>query len=91
MKKDHLKIEILQNIIACEDEDVLQRLNEILQNYNVAEDPAEEYPSKNFTKTQIPDSYYIDLVKEYIDFLNGNLNTKSWQEVRSALEENNGL
>ncbi len=91
MDKQKLKKQLLQKIIFCDDEEVLRKLNKILQDSSVAEDPTEAYKIENNPDFQVPDLFYSTLKKDYEDFLNGKLTAKSWQEVRSTLEEKNGI
>lgn len=91
MDKEKLKIKLLQKIIACNDEEVLRKLNKIFQDYFVAEDPSEAYKLENQSDSPVSDLLYSDLKKDYEDFRNGKLTAKSWEEVRSTLEEKYGI
>ena len=92
MEKNKLKITLLEKIIACDDENTLKRVEEILLGVS---ETGEEYGLGE--KTVTSDKFSIspeqeeELMRRYEDHLQNNGKSFTWEEVRKNLKDSYGF
>jgi len=89
MEKNALKIELLQKIIACEDEDLLKQIEELLLEVN-AKEPGEDYEVEN--RKSLLSKEQLEEIKRRSEALKtGKEKAIPWEEVRKDLEKKYGF
>lgn len=104
MDLDQLKIELIQKIIFCEDENLLRKIDQLLDEYSSEVNEEEE---KYFSEEKISahnldvqeemDSLSIsaeqeeELAERYERYLRDGGKSFSWEEAREFIREENGF
>lgn len=86
MDLNQMKIELLQRIISCEDENMLREIKQILdENSSEVREEGDKYSVE--VGNVIPDGYYQSLEADYEKYKRGELSTSSWDEVKKKLQD----
>ncbi|MCX2839482.1 hypothetical protein OQ279_15140 [Salinimicrobium sp. MT39] len=88
MEKDKLKLELLEKIIACENEVILKKVEELL--FGVSE-AGEEYGLDAYTELSqelsISAEQEEELMRRYEDHLQSRGKSYTWEEVKKNLND----
>lgn len=105
MDLNQLKIELIQKIISCEDENILRTIKQILdENPSEVKEEGEKYsikPSAELDREfpyeqedgflNINEEQEEELLRRYQDHLEGGGRSLSWEEVRKNIHERHGF
>lgn len=92
MEKDKLKLELLERIIACDDEVTLEKVKGVLLGVS---ETGEEYGLSQ--RAVMSDSFNIsseqevELMRRYEDHLQNKGKSFTWEEVRKNLKDSYGF
>ncbi|MDT0645552.1 hypothetical protein RM545_02515 [Zunongwangia sp. F260] len=91
MNRDQLKIELLQKIIACNDEKLLAEVDNILKSFpsEVKENP-QPY-SKEADVSFLSEKQKETLEKRYELYLSQESETKEWTDVKAEIIKRHGF
>ena len=91
MEKNALKLELIQRIIACNDEVLLRKIEVLLENvkYEVNE-PGKDYEVKS-SEFIVPDEVYAKLDSDFEAYKKGELKAESWQKVEREFKAKYGF
>ena len=91
MEKNKLKIELLQKILACNDADILKKVESVLDSpASEVGEAGENYSTERYTDP-VPDWFYEKLEKDSEKYERGELQTKSWEQVKEEIRRKNGF
>ena len=91
MDKNALKIQLIQKIIACDDEDLLSKIEGLLKNVkHGASEPGERYEVEG-RKSQLSKGQLKEIDKRNKAYLEGNLETESLETFNKKIFEKYGV
>ena len=90
MDLNQLKIELIQKINSCGDENLLRKIEQLLDEYSSeVNEEGEKYSVE--VGNLVPDWYYQTLESDYEKYKKGELATSSWNEVKRKLQGKNDI
>lgn len=91
MDKNALKIELIQKIIACDDEDLLMKMEALLKNVKPgASEPGENYEVES-RSSQLSKEQLKEIDERNKAYLEGNLETESLETFNKKIFEKYGV
>ncbi|HET7360632.1 MAG TPA: addiction module protein [Salinimicrobium sp.] len=95
MEMNGLKIELLQKVIACDDMEILKKIEQILNqdSFDVSEveETKEEYETAVNSSLNISEEQKKELDKRYQDYLDGKGNLYDWEYVKANIQKKYGF
>ena len=88
MKIDKLKLELLEEIINCNDVATLKRVEEILIGFSEVNEESEKYLKEI---DPVPKNHYQQLEEDYKKYKSGKLKGESWENFRKEIKSNYGF
>ena len=91
MDANALKIELMQKIIACDDEDLLMEIEGLLKNVKPgASEPGESYKVEG-RKSQLSKEQLEEIEKRWKAYKSGEEKAIPWQDARKEIEREYGF
>lgn len=91
MDKNALKIELMQKIIACDDEDLLKKIELLLQEAKVSAHEPDEAYEVDGQKSLLSNEQLKEIDKRNNAYLEGNLETESLETFNKKIFEKYGV
>ncbi len=88
MKIDKLKLELLEEIINCNDVATLKRVEEILIGFSEVNEESEKYLKEI---DPVPENHYQQLEEDYKKYKSGKSKGESWENFRKEIKSNYGF
>lgn len=91
MDKNALKIGLIQKIIACDDEDLLMKIESLLKNVKPeASEPGESYKVEG-RKSQLSNEQLEEIERRWKAYKSGEEKTIPWEDARKEIEREYGF
>ncbi|MDT0685441.1 hypothetical protein [Autumnicola psychrophila] len=91
MNKDKLKIELLQKVIACNDEKLLKEVDNLLKSFPSQVNEDTQPYSKEAGVSFLSENQKETLKKRYESYLSHESETKEWSDVKAEIMKRHGF
>lgn len=86
-----LKIELMQKIIACNDDNLLAEIEVLLKEVKLeTNEPGESYKVEK-SKDIVPENIYAELDEDFKAYKRGELKAEPWEKVERELRQKYGF
>ncbi|MDT0675295.1 hypothetical protein [Autumnicola musiva] len=91
MNMNQLKIELLQGIINCNNEELLKEVEGILKSFPSEVKEAPQYYSKEEDISNLTENQIMILEKRYQSYLKGGSKAETWENVIAEIRKEHGF